>query len=162
MQRAAILLLWPFCLYHIFRHYLINGKIFGKNFTGHKSVYFNSLCNFYFETFLILIRIQQDIVMNVKTSSCKVPVILVGFYWKLSFLDIFFWKKLKHQVLLKSVQWKPSRSIRIDRRTIMTKLIVYFCNFANAPENRPNRCLFWDTRKRPKYTLSAEYGNAEC
>jgi hypothetical protein len=28
------------------------------------------------ETFLILRRIQRDIVINVKTSSCKVPVIL--------------------------------------------------------------------------------------
>jgi hypothetical protein len=29
--------------------------------------------------FLILRRILRDIVINVKTSSCKVPVILVGF-----------------------------------------------------------------------------------
>jgi hypothetical protein len=32
-----------------------------------------------FEIFLILRRIQRDIVINVKTSSCKVPVIPVGF-----------------------------------------------------------------------------------
>ena len=31
------------------------------------------------ETFLILRRIQRDIVINVKTSSCKVPLNLVGF-----------------------------------------------------------------------------------
>jgi hypothetical protein len=31
------------------------------------------------ETFLILRSIQPDIVINVKTSSCKVTVILVGF-----------------------------------------------------------------------------------
>ena len=31
------------------------------------------------KTFLILRRIQRDIVINMKTSSCKVPVILVGF-----------------------------------------------------------------------------------
>ena len=32
-----------------------------------------------FEIFLILRRNQRDIVINVKTSSCKVPVILIGF-----------------------------------------------------------------------------------
>jgi hypothetical protein len=32
-----------------------------------------------FEKFLILRRNQRDIVINVKTCSCKVPVILVGF-----------------------------------------------------------------------------------
>ena len=31
------------------------------------------------ETFLIVGIIQRDIVINVKTSSCKVPVTLVGF-----------------------------------------------------------------------------------
>ena len=35
--------------------------------------------------FLILRRIQRDIVINVKTSSFKVPVILVGFAMKLEF-----------------------------------------------------------------------------
>jgi hypothetical protein len=32
-----------------------------------------------FEAFVIVRRIQQDIVINVETSSCKVPVIFVGF-----------------------------------------------------------------------------------
>ena len=31
------------------------------------------------KTFLILRIIQRDIVINVETFSCKVPVILVGF-----------------------------------------------------------------------------------
>ena len=31
------------------------------------------------ETFLIIRRIQRDIVINVKTTSCKVPVILTRF-----------------------------------------------------------------------------------
>jgi hypothetical protein len=32
-----------------------------------------------FDTFLFLRRIQQGIVINVKTRSCKVPIILIGF-----------------------------------------------------------------------------------
>ena len=32
-----------------------------------------------FETFLKLRKIQRDIVINVKTSSCKAPVFFVGF-----------------------------------------------------------------------------------
>jgi hypothetical protein len=42
-----------------------------------------------FETFLILRRIQGDIITKVKTSSCEVPVIFVGIYWNLKFLDRF-------------------------------------------------------------------------
>ena len=38
--------------------------------------------------FLILRRIQRDIEINVKTSSCKLLVILVG-CWHLNFVDGF-------------------------------------------------------------------------
>jgi hypothetical protein len=33
------------------------------------------------------------------------------------------------------MQWEPSCSMRTDRQTDMTKLIVAVRNFANAPEN---------------------------
>ena len=53
--------------YHIIEHYLINVTILvGGGSTEHK-------------TFLILRRIQRDIIKNVNTCSCKVPVILVRF-----------------------------------------------------------------------------------
>jgi len=67
--------LWPVRLYRIFPHYLINGAIFGK-------ILLNTKCVFWFslqpssETFLILRRIQRDIV-NVQRSSCKVTALLV-------------------------------------------------------------------------------------
>ena len=65
-------------LHNIVRHYLINEKIFGKNVTEHKMcvlIFSTFLC----ETFLIPRRIQRDTVINVKTSLCKIPFILVGF-----------------------------------------------------------------------------------
>jgi hypothetical protein len=65
---------------------------FRKNVMEHKICVLNFATTL-LGTFLIPRRIQRDIVINVETSSCKVPVILVGFYWNLYFLDIFSGKK---------------------------------------------------------------------
>jgi hypothetical protein len=47
-----------------------------------------------------------------------------------------FWKILKYQISWKSVQWKPSSSMRTDHTQIdMTKQIVALRNFANAATN---------------------------
>jgi hypothetical protein len=61
-----------------FRHYLINGTIFGKTLLNIKCVFWFSL-HLPSETFFILRRIQRDTFINVKTSSRKVPVSFVGF-----------------------------------------------------------------------------------
>ena len=62
----------------IFPQYLINGTIFGRKFIEHKTCGLFTL-QLSSETFLILRRINQDIVINVHRSSCKVSVILVRF-----------------------------------------------------------------------------------
>jgi hypothetical protein len=49
-----------------------------------------------------------------------------------------FRKVLKYQISRKSVQWEQSCSMRPDRRTDMTKLIVAFRTFANASNNVQN------------------------
>ena len=51
---------------------------FRKSVTEHKMcvLIFSTLL---FKIFIIIRRIQRDIVMNVKTSSCQELVILVGF-----------------------------------------------------------------------------------
>jgi hypothetical protein len=69
---------WPVYLYHIFPHYLINGTIFrGKKILDIKYVLIFSI--FLYEKFLILRRIQRDVVINVYRSACKMLVILVMF-----------------------------------------------------------------------------------
>jgi hypothetical protein len=50
--------------------------IFRSNFLQTQNVRFASLYKFS-NTFLILRRTERDITINVKTSSCKLPVILV-------------------------------------------------------------------------------------
>ena len=51
---------------------------FQEHVVGHKMCIFG-FCKHLFEKFLIIRRIQRDIVITVKMSSCKVRVILFGF-----------------------------------------------------------------------------------
>jgi hypothetical protein len=71
--RKANAPLWPVWFCHV-----INGTIFGKKLLNIKCVilFYLQLLS---ETRLILGTVQRDIVINVQTSSRKVPVILVGF-----------------------------------------------------------------------------------
>ena len=94
------------------------------------------------ETFLILKRIQRDIAINVRTSPCKLPVILVGFYLNLNFLYRFS-ESLKYEISSKSVHRKPSCCTRTDGHDEA----VVLRNLANAPKrelktikylNKPN------------------------
>ena len=64
-----------------------------------------------------------------------------------------FRKTLKYKISWKSVMWKPSCSTRSGGRTVrqanMTKLMVAFRNFANAPKKLPpNHVAYnqWRTR----------------
>jgi hypothetical protein len=50
---------------------------------------------------------------------------------------IFEKKPLKYQVLSKSVQWEPNCFVGSDGQKDMTKPLVAFSNFANAPKNHP-------------------------
>jgi hypothetical protein len=94
------------------------------------------VCWFYLrllsQKFYILRINERDMITNVYWSSCKSHV---RFYRQLNFLWTDFRKILKYQNLWKSVQLEPSLSMRTDGQTDMTKLIVAFRNFANAPKN---------------------------
>jgi hypothetical protein len=101
----------------------------------------NIKCVFWFflqllsETFLILRRIQRDIIINVHRSLCKVPLLLSDFNESRIF-SIYFRDILRYQISWKSVQWDPSCSMRTD----MTELIVALRNFTNSPKNE------WESR----------------
>ena len=89
--------LCPLRFHHIFRHYLINGAIFGKKLLNIKCVFWFSL-QLLSQTLLIIGRIQRDIVVNVHNSSWKITVIFVKLkFWQIfqkkkSFINIKFYK----------------------------------------------------------------------
>ena len=81
MQSTCVVLychLRPLWLHHNFPHYLVNGTIFEKKLLNTKYVFWFYL-QLLSQTFLILGRIQRDIVINVNTSLCKAPLIHVRF-----------------------------------------------------------------------------------
>jgi hypothetical protein len=85
------------------------------------------------ETWLIVRRNERDMIKLYVGLHVKCPFFLSDFKWNLNFLTDF-WKILKYQISLKSVQWESICSMWTDGRTDMTKLIVDFRNFAKAPK----------------------------
>ena len=123
----------------LFPHYLINGTIFGEKLLNIKCVFWFSL-QLLSETFLTLRRIQRDMFINVHTSPCNVPVLLVKYLFKFDFLHRF----LKTYSNTKFNE-NPSIRSRVfyffheDRQTNVTKLIFAFYNFENAPKSQKLR-----------------------
>ena len=89
----------------IFFHILINGRIFGRKLLNIKCVFWFSL-QLLSETFLILRRIQRDIITNEHTSSPKSNHYSCQISMKLGFFDRF----LKKSSNIKFYENLPSRS----------------------------------------------------
>jgi hypothetical protein len=95
------------------------------------------------ETFYILRRIQRDIVISVRTSSCKIPVLLVRFKWNSNLLDkysknIEIYFKKSRPVAAELFHADGWTGVRTHRQTDM-KLISAFRKLAKGPETH----LFW-------------------
>ena len=122
----------PLNLHRIFRHYLINGAIFGKTLLKIKHVFWFSL-RLLSKPFLNIKIIQRDITINVKSLHVKYPLFLSLFNetWIFS-ADLR--KVLKYLDLHKN-PYSRSRVVPCGQ-TDMMKVVVVFRNFANAPKNR--------------------------
>ena len=118
-----------------FPNYIINGTIFEKQLPNIKRVFWFSL-QYLSEKFLILKRIQWLVTINVHTSS-KVPVYSCQVLMKIGF-SLQFCEKYSNFKFHENPS-SGSRAVpcgQTDRqRTNVTKLIIAFHNFANAPKN---------------------------
>jgi hypothetical protein len=103
---------WPLRLCG-FPHYLIYGTIFRKKLWITKCVV--TFSTNFSATFLILRRIERDIITNVNRSTCKVPVILVRFWLNLNFLSRFY--KSTHTWSIMKIRPAGTEVFREDRWT---------------------------------------------
>jgi hypothetical protein len=125
IQNATHCHLRSLWLHLAFRYVFINCTIFGKTLLKIKCVYWFSVQHL-FETFLIIRRMQWDIVINKKIIHVKYPVFCSDFNgtW---ILVTDFRKKLKYQVSSKSVQWDPSVFMRTEGHDEANSHFPQFC-----------------------------------
>ena len=85
------------------------------------------------ETFFILRRTERCMIKKLYWCSCKVPFILVLFWWNLNILDRFS----KNTQISNFMKLRPvgAELFHANGRTDMMKLIATFRNFANAPKS---------------------------
>jgi len=86
------------------------------------------------EKFFILRSMERDIFINVHRSSCKVRAVIVTFQHYMNFLNTFS----KNPEVSDFMKIRPvgAELFHADGRTDMTKLIVAFRYFVEAPKQR--------------------------
>jgi len=120
--------LWPVRLYYISPHYLINDTNFEKKGIENKIRVFDFSAAFVWNI-SYLTRIKRDIIINVHTSSSKVPVILGAFQRNDFYAQMFS----KNTALSNIMKIRPVRAdlFHADKQTDgtdITRLLVAFRN----------------------------------
>jgi hypothetical protein len=133
MQGACAVLchLWPVRLYHIFPHYLINGTILGKNIIEHEMYVLIFSTSFVWKKFHSK-KNSATHYHKYRGLHVKYPLFLSDFNETWIFSTDFL-KILKYHISWKSVQRESSCTMWTDGQSDITKLLVAFHNFANAP-----------------------------
>jgi hypothetical protein len=132
--RRIILTICGVCGCTIFFHIISQTASFSEKSYFISNMYFDFLYNFLPETFLILRRIERDIIINVYGSSCKVPVILLIFWKDLNVFDRFSKNtQIQNFMKIRPVGAELFRADgSTDGQTDTTELIVAFRNSGNV------------------------------
>jgi len=109
--------------YYIPPDYFINSTNFGRNLLNVKCVFWFSL-QFASETFLIVQRIQRDVIIKVHTFSCKVPHYACHILMELEFSQQIF--KISKKPNLLTNQPMGAELFHEDEQTDILKLTVAF------------------------------------
>jgi hypothetical protein len=75
---------------------------------------------FFPKTFLILKGAKRADIINVRLSSCEVPIISIKFYWTCMFSTDFL-KIIKRHLSRRSIQWELTYSMQTENKTDMQK-----------------------------------------
>jgi len=153
-MRRIIYILQPVRLYHMFstlthKRNDFREKLLNKEFTFWFSLQFSS------KTFLILRKIQRDIITEIHRSSRKVVATLVRFNetWNFStdFRKISKYQISRNPSTLSQVVTYGQTDLRTDERTDVTKLVVVFRKSANAPKK------LCDNGDIPSYVIKLQH-----
>ena len=126
---------WSVRLYSIFPRYLINGTNFGKDLWNHKMHVLIFSARFAWKISHFKKKWARFDYKCILVFTHKVPGIVFFFssryYWKFNFLD---WSSRNTQKSnFMNILPVGAELFHVDGQRDMTKLIVAFRNFANAP-----------------------------